>query len=76
MQYYKVEIIVDREGNLSYKVVASGSGCTAVTEELNQALGEVRSQEILPEYEQEDLYGFPETQHTVNANLGDSQPAW
>jgi len=75
MQYYKVEIIVDKEGNVIYKVVATGSGCTAITEELNQALGEVRSQELLPEYEQ-DMYGFPETQHTVNANLGDSQPAW
>jgi len=65
MQYYKVEIIVDKEGNVSYKVVATGSSCTAVTEELNQALGEVRSQEILPEYNQE-MYVL-ETE-TVKAN--------
>jgi hypothetical protein len=65
MQYYKVEIIVDKEGNVIYKVVATGSGCTAITEELNQALGEVRSQEILPEYNQE-MYVL-ETE-TVKAN--------
>ena len=75
MQYHKVELTIGKDGNVTEKVIASGSGCTAVTEELNQALGEVRSQELLPEYEQ-DMYGFPETQHTVNANLGDSQPAW
>jgi len=75
MQYHKIELTIGKDGNVTEKVLASGSGCTAVTEELEKALGEVRSQELLPEYEQ-DMYGFPETQHTVNANLGDSQSAW
>jgi len=65
MQYHKIELTIGKDGNVTEKVIASGSGCTAVTEELNQALGEVRSQEILPEYNQE-MYVL-ETE-TVKAN--------
>ncbi|MCC3459784.1 MAG: DUF2997 domain-containing protein [Oscillatoriales cyanobacterium] len=50
MQYYKIEITVNKDGTINEKVVASGTSCTAVTEELEKALGEVRSQELLPEY--------------------------
>ena len=49
MQYYKLEITINKDGTVTEKVLASGMGCTAVTEELEKALGEVVSQELLPE---------------------------
>ncbi|MFB2970398.1 DUF2997 domain-containing protein [Aerosakkonema sp. BLCC-F183] len=52
MQYYKVEFTIDKNGNVTEKVIASGTNCTAVTKGLEKAMGEVRSQELLPEYNQ------------------------
>lgn len=49
MQYYKIELTINKDGTVTEKVLASGTACTAVTEELEKALGEVRSQELLPE---------------------------
>lgn len=53
MQYYKIELTVNRDGSVIEKVLASGANCTAVTEELEKAVGEVYSQELLPEYNQQ-----------------------
>lgn len=55
MQYYKVEFTINKDGSVTEKVIASGSNCTAVTEELEKAIGEVRSQELLPEYNQQTI---------------------
>lgn len=52
MQYYRVEFVIKPDGSIIEKVMASGPNCTAVTEKLEKALGEVRSQELLPEYNQ------------------------
>jgi len=49
MQYYKLEITINKDGTITEKVLASGIECTAVTEELEKALGEVVSQRLLPE---------------------------
>jgi len=74
MQYYKIEIIINKDGTITEKVLASGTECTAVTEELEKALGEVVSQRPLPE--SQELYGFPETKITVNGEIGNSTSAF
>ena len=55
MQHYKIELTINLDGTISEKVIASGSNCTAITEELEQALGQTKSQEILSEYYQESI---------------------
>jgi len=49
MQYYQVQFIINLDGTVTEKVIASGPNCTAVTNELESAIGEVISQEMLPE---------------------------
>ncbi|MEG3981832.1 DUF2997 domain-containing protein [Microcoleus sp. D3_18a_C4] len=49
MQYYKIEFTINFDGSVTERVIASGSNCTAVTQELEKAMGEIRSQELLPE---------------------------
>jgi Protein of unknown function (DUF2997) len=49
MQYYKVEFTINSDGTVTEKVIASGPNCTAVTNELEGAIGEIISQEMLPE---------------------------
>ncbi|MEG4424886.1 MULTISPECIES: DUF2997 domain-containing protein [unclassified Microcoleus] len=49
MQYYKVEFTISKDGTVTEKVIASGANCTAVTQGLEKAIGEIRSQELLPE---------------------------
>lgn len=49
MQYYKIEFTINKDGTVTEKVIASGANCTAVTQELEKAMGEVRSQKLLPE---------------------------
>ncbi|MEG4458462.1 DUF2997 domain-containing protein [Microcoleus sp. N9_A1] len=49
MQYYRIEFTINKDGTVTEKVIASGANCTAVTQELEKAMGEVRSQELLPE---------------------------
>jgi len=52
MQYYKIELTINKDGTITEKVIASGPNCTAVTEELEKALGLLESQKLLPEYNQ------------------------
>lgn len=55
MQYFKVEIVINSDGSIVEKVISgSGSDCTKVTEDLNQAIGITKAQEFLPEYFVED----------------------
>ena len=62
MQYYKVELTINSDGTITEKVLASGANCTDVTKALEQAIGELQSQELLPEYHQPtDLNELSET---------------
>ncbi len=55
MQYFKLEISIKPDGSIVEKVIAgSGSDCQKVTEKLNEAIGNTKSQEFLPEYFLED----------------------
>ncbi|MCF3609353.1 DUF2997 domain-containing protein [Planktothrix agardhii 1033] len=53
MQYYKVEFTINPDGTITEKVLnGSGSSCTELTKDLD--LGEVKSQELLPEYQEQN----------------------
>ncbi|CAD5983116.1 DUF2997 domain-containing protein [Planktothrix agardhii] len=53
MQYYKVEFTINPDGTITEKVLnGSGSNCTELTKDLE--LGEVKSQELLPEYQEQN----------------------
>jgi Protein of unknown function (DUF2997) len=52
MQYYKIEFTINKDGSVTERVIATGSNCTAVTEQLEKAMGFVRDQELLPEYQE------------------------
>ncbi len=54
-QYQKVEYRIGKDGKIVETVLNGvGEGCTANTAGLEQALGEVESQELLPEYYQDE----------------------
>ncbi|MFB2983859.1 DUF2997 domain-containing protein [Microseira sp. BLCC-F43] len=54
-QYQKVEYRIGKDGKIVETVLnGTGSGCRANTAGLEQALGEVESQELLPEYYQDE----------------------
>ena len=52
MQYYKVEFTINKDGSVTEKVIASGTNCTAVTQDLEKAMGAIASQKLLTEYNQ------------------------
>lgn len=62
MQYFKIEFTINLDGTITEKVLASGTNCTEVTKALEKAIGELQSQELLPEYNQPtDLNELSET---------------
>jgi Protein of unknown function (DUF2997) len=54
-QYQKVEYRIGKDGKIVETVLnGTGSSCTSNTAGIEQALGEVASQELLPEYYQDE----------------------
>ena len=50
-EYQKIEYRIGKDGKIIETVLnASGSSCTNTTKGIEQALGEVSSQELLPQY--------------------------
>ena len=50
-EYQKIEYRIGKDGKIIETVLnASGTSCTNTTAGIEQALGEVASQELLPEY--------------------------
>lgn len=50
-EYQKIEYRIGKDGKVTEKVLnASGESCTETTASLESALGQVESQEFLPEY--------------------------
>ncbi len=50
-EYQKIEYRIGKDGKIIETVInASGASCTDTTSGIEQALGEVSSQELLPEY--------------------------
>jgi len=55
MQHYKIELTINADGSITEKVLASGKNCTAVTEGLENELGQIIGRELLPEYNEPTL---------------------
>lgn len=50
-EYQKIEYRIAKNGKVTETVInASGPSCTTATSDVEHALGEVTSQELLPEY--------------------------
>jgi hypothetical protein len=50
-EYQKIEYRIGKDGKIIETVInASGASCTDTTSGIERALGEVSSQELLPEY--------------------------
>ncbi|BAY12141.1 DUF2997 domain-containing protein [Calothrix sp. NIES-2098] len=50
-EYQKIEYRIGKDGKITETVInASGSSCTNTTSEIENALGKVENQELLPEY--------------------------
>ncbi len=69
-EYKKVEYRIGKDGKITENVIgASGAGCTETTSGIEDALGEVESQELLPEYyEGEENITSTENQSLKNKN--------
>jgi hypothetical protein len=63
-EYQRVEYRIGKDGQIQETVInGSGESCTETTADIESALGEVTSQELLPEYYQgEDNQAYEETQ--------------
>lgn len=54
-EYQQIEYRIGKDGKVTERVInATGSTCTETTSALEQALGSIESQELLPEYYEGD----------------------
>ena len=54
-EYQKIEYRIGKDGKITETVInASGSSCIETTSGMEKALGEVKSQQLLPEYYEGD----------------------
>jgi hypothetical protein len=52
-EYQQIEYKIGKDGKIYERVInASGNSCLETTEDLEKALGEIESRELLPEYYQ------------------------
>jgi Protein of unknown function (DUF2997) len=55
-QYQRIEYRIGPDGTVVERVIdGSGPTCTSATQGIEQALGQVEAQELLPEYHDESL---------------------
>ncbi|MEC4894833.1 MAG: DUF2997 domain-containing protein [Oscillatoria sp. PMC 1051.18] len=54
-EYRKIEYRIGKDGKITERVInANGQSCTETTKKIEKALGDLESQELLPEYYQQD----------------------
>ncbi len=54
-EYQKIEYRIGKDGKIFENVLnATGSSCIEAAKQVEKSLGEIESQELLPEYYQED----------------------
>lgn len=54
-EYQKIEYRIGKDGKIIETVInASGSSCTSTTSGIEQALGDIETQQLLPEYYAEE----------------------
>lgn len=70
-EYQKIEYRIGKDGKITETVInASGESCTETTAPLEDTLGEIESQELLPEYYQgEENLTNSETQYLKNEEV-------
>ena len=63
-EYQKIEYRINKDGSVKEQVIgAVGSSCTVTTTGIEQSLGSIESQELLPEYyEGEEVLDVTTTQ--------------
>jgi Protein of unknown function (DUF2997) len=53
-QYRKIEYLIGKDGKITERVIGgSGSDCVESTAKIEASLGEVKKQDLLPEYYEE-----------------------
>lgn len=62
-EYHRIEYRISKDGTVTETVIGgSGPSCTVATQAMEQALGQVQDQTLLPEYEVGDddvtVYGI------------------
>jgi hypothetical protein len=69
-EYQKIEYRIGKDGKIVEKVLnVTGSSCVNTTKGIENSLGEIESQELLPEYYQDDeLISSSETQSLQSSN--------
>ncbi|TVP59751.1 MAG: DUF2997 domain-containing protein [Nodularia sp. (in: Bacteria)] len=69
-EYQKIEYRIGKDGKIVEKVLnVTGSSCVSTTKGIENSLGEIESQELLPEYYQGDeLISSSETQSLESFN--------
>ncbi|MEC4986390.1 MAG: DUF2997 domain-containing protein [Oscillatoria sp. PMC 1076.18] len=67
-EYRKIEYRIGKDGKITERVInATGQSCTETTKKIEQALGDVESQELFPEYYQQDAnFGEIENQQNLD----------
>ncbi|NBD33400.1 MAG: DUF2997 domain-containing protein [Cyanobacteria bacterium] len=71
-EYQRVEYRIGKDGKIKETVIeGSGESCLDTTSDIESALGEVESQELLPEYYQgQEMLIHEETQTLEQGNNG------
>lgn len=69
-EYQKIEYRIGKDGKIIEKVLnITGSTCVETTKGIEKSLGKIESQELLPEYYQDDeLIPTSETQSLQTSN--------
>jgi len=69
-EYQKIEYRIGKDGKIVEKVLnVTGSSCVETTKGIEKSLGKIESQELLPEYYQDDeLIPSSETQSLQTSN--------
>lgn len=66
-EYRRIEYRIGKDGKIVETVLnATGTGCTETTSGIEQALGKVESQELLPEYYQGEENLMAEESQSLN----------
>ncbi|HEY9622578.1 MAG TPA: DUF2997 domain-containing protein [Crinalium sp.] len=66
-EYQKIEYRIGKDGKVTETVLnASGDRCTLTTEGIENALGQVESRELLPEYYEDENRLTVEEQQSLN----------
>lgn len=68
-EYQRIEYRIGKDGKIVETVIgASGSSCTQATSDLEQALGQVDTRELLPEYYEDSETSLTDITETIQSS--------